>query len=182
MTSDHPPVRPGLPGTFTPTPLSVRPPQPWALPEEPLAGVGSEADPGSAEHAHVAGQDDTERPDNNDAITGRESGSEETSDLWATGAPRDGRAAGEAAGGTETADTTGGTEAPDVMGVVGGVEAAGPPDPVRTVPPPPVTGDQAVDEAMELVADTFGADLDHELAAYEAAHRILQDRLADVEG
>ncbi|MBT0772555.1 hypothetical protein KIH74_26655 [Kineosporia sp. J2-2] len=45
-----------------------------------------------------------------------------------------------------------------------------------------MTGDHAVDEAMELVADTFGAGLDLQLQAYESAHRTLQDRLADVEG
>ena len=49
------------------------------------------------------------------------------------------------------------------------------------VPQSPVTGDQAVDEAMELVADMFGAELDQQLEAYEAAHQTLQDRLADVE-
>lgn len=50
-----------------------------------------------------------------------------------------------------------------------------------TAPEPPVTGDRAVDEAMELVSDAFGADLDFQLEAYESAHRTLQDRLADVE-
>ncbi len=50
-----------------------------------------------------------------------------------------------------------------------------------SAPKPPVTGDQAVDEAMELVSDAFGAGLDFQLEAYEAAHQTLQDRLADVE-
>ncbi len=44
-----------------------------------------------------------------------------------------------------------------------------------------MTGDQAVDEAMELISDTFGAELDYQLEAYESAHQTLQDRLADVE-
>jgi hypothetical protein len=48
-------------------------------------------------------------------------------------------------------------------------------------PKPPVTGDRAVDEAMELVSDAAGADLDFQLEAYESAHQTLQDRLADVE-
>lgn len=50
-----------------------------------------------------------------------------------------------------------------------------------SAPKPPVTGDRAVDEAMELVSDAFGADLDFQLEAYESAHQTLQDRLADVE-
>ncbi|GAB3266864.1 hypothetical protein GCM10027456_51280 [Kineosporia babensis] len=38
-----------------------------------------------------------------------------------------------------------------------------------------------MDEAMELVSDAFGGDLDFQLEAYESAHQTLQDRLADVE-
>ncbi len=55
------------------------------------------------------------------------------------------------------------------------------PSSISAVPRPPVTGDRAVDEAMELVSDAFGAELDFQLEAYEAAHQTLQDRLADVE-
>jgi hypothetical protein len=48
--------------------------------------------------------------------------------------------------------------------------------------PPPATGDEAVDEATAEVAASFGETLEVRLAAYERAHRTLQDRLADVEG
>ena len=48
--------------------------------------------------------------------------------------------------------------------------------------PPPVTGDATVDEATAEVAATSGEALESRLAAYERAHRTLQDRLADVEG
>ncbi|GLY19857.1 hypothetical protein LWF15_28240 [Kineosporia rhizophila] len=60
-------------------------------------------------------------------------------------------------------------------------EPAAVPEPPAAAPKPPVTGDQAVDEAMELVSDASGADLDFQLEAYESAHQTLQDRLADVE-
>jgi hypothetical protein len=60
-------------------------------------------------------------------------------------------------------------------------ESGGSPSSFITVAKPPVTGDRAVDEAMELISDTFGAELDQQLEAYEAAHQTLQDRLADVE-
>jgi hypothetical protein len=49
-------------------------------------------------------------------------------------------------------------------------------------PAPPATGDPAVDEATADVAATAGETLETRLAAYERAHRTLQDRLADVEG
>jgi hypothetical protein len=52
----------------------------------------------------------------------------------------------------------------------------------RDEPPPPVTGDDAVDAATAEVGDTAGDPLEARLAAYERAHRTLQDRLADVEG
>jgi len=76
-------------------------------------------------------------------------------------------------------------------GDVADAEAAPPPFPevitgrgeegARRAPKPPVTGDQAVDEALDLIADTFGAELDLQLEVYESAHQTLQDRLADVE-
>ena len=47
---------------------------------------------------------------------------------------------------------------------------------------PPATGDPSVDQATAEVAATFGEPLETRLAAYERAHRALQDRLADVEG
>jgi hypothetical protein len=47
-------------------------------------------------------------------------------------------------------------------------------------PPTPQTGDRLVDEAMEAVTAAFAEPLDVQLVAYEAAHRALADRLADV--
>ncbi len=59
-------------------------------------------------------------------------------------------------------------------------EAPGPTGP--EVPPAPTTGDPAVDSALErLVAAAVGTPED-QVAAFDAAHRTLQDRLADVEG
>ena len=57
-----------------------------------------------------------------------------------------------------------------------------PPAGPREEPAPPVTGDDAVDAATAEVADTAADPLETRLAAYERAHRTLQDRLADVEG
>ena len=51
-----------------------------------------------------------------------------------------------------------------------------------TEDPPPHTGDPSVDDATAEVAATSGEPLETRLAAYERAHRTLQDRLADVEG
>ena len=50
------------------------------------------------------------------------------------------------------------------------------------IPDPPQTGDLEVDAALAALADSIGGSLEEQLAAYEAAHRTLQDRLADVEG
>jgi hypothetical protein len=47
---------------------------------------------------------------------------------------------------------------------------------------PPCTGDDAVDAAMQRLAGISGRPLDDQLAEYDAVHRTLQDRLADVEG
>jgi|SRR4051812_15904644 hypothetical protein len=52
----------------------------------------------------------------------------------------------------------------------------------RDEPAPPETGDQVVDGATAEVAATGSDPLETRLAAYERAHRTLQDRLADVEG
>lgn len=49
------------------------------------------------------------------------------------------------------------------------------------VPEPPVTGDPAVDGAIGRVTEAAGQPLDVQVLAYDAAHRALQDRLADVE-
>jgi hypothetical protein len=51
------------------------------------------------------------------------------------------------------------------------------------LPDPPQTGDPDVDMAIAAVAQAVvGGSLEEQLVAYDAAHRTLQDRLADVEG
>jgi len=50
------------------------------------------------------------------------------------------------------------------------------------VPEVPLTGDAGVDEAVVRLAEAARGPLDGQVAAYDAAHRALQDRLADVEG
>jgi hypothetical protein len=49
------------------------------------------------------------------------------------------------------------------------------------VPEPPVTGDPIVDEAAQRVGAAVQEPLDTQVAVYDAVHRALQDRLADVE-
>jgi metal-dependent amidase/aminoacylase/carboxypeptidase family protein len=49
-------------------------------------------------------------------------------------------------------------------------------------PEAPHTGDDAVDAAVQLLAGVCDRPLDDQLAVYDAVHRTLQDRLADVEG
>jgi hypothetical protein len=49
-------------------------------------------------------------------------------------------------------------------------------------PDPPLTGDPEIDEAINALARVVGGSLEDRLTAFEAAHRTLQDRLADVEG
>lgn len=49
------------------------------------------------------------------------------------------------------------------------------------VPEPPVTGDPIVDEAARRVGAAVQEPLDTQVAVYDAVHRALQDRLADVE-
>ena len=49
-------------------------------------------------------------------------------------------------------------------------------------PEPPLTGDAAVDEATAAVARAVTEPLEDQVRVIEAAHRVLQDRLADVEG
>ncbi|GLY32387.1 hypothetical protein [Kineosporia sp. NBRC 101731] len=132
MTSEYPPVRTGLPGSFGATPLSIRPPQPWDLPAEPEEPEEQLEDEEPLEDDPTG---DDSRFTSGGAITGR----------------------------SETA-----ADAPATSSSI-------------SAPRPPVTGDRAVDEAMELVSDSFGADLDFQLQAYESAHQTLQDRLADVE-
>jgi hypothetical protein len=49
-------------------------------------------------------------------------------------------------------------------------------------PDPPETGDAAVDESTAAVARAVAEPLEDQVRVIEAAHRVLQDRLADVEG
>jgi hypothetical protein len=53
--------------------------------------------------------------------------------------------------------------------------------PPHDVPEPPQTGDQAVDEAVLRLAAAAHEPLETQVTAFDAAHRALQDRLADVE-
>ncbi len=55
-------------------------------------------------------------------------------------------------------------------------------EPVFDIPDPPQTGDADVDQAISALAQAIGGPLEEQLTVYEAAHRTLQDRLADVEG
>jgi hypothetical protein len=50
------------------------------------------------------------------------------------------------------------------------------------LPQPPHTGDELVDAAVERLSRAATAPLEDQLAVYDAVHRTLQDRLADVEG
>jgi hypothetical protein len=52
----------------------------------------------------------------------------------------------------------------------------------RDIPEPPDSGDAAVDELTAAAAAAVSDTLEEQVAAYERAHRTLQDRLADVEG
>lgn len=61
-----------------------------------------------------------------------------------------------------------------------GDEVADEPEPID-VPEPPVTGDAVVDEAVRLVAKAVLHPLEDQVPVYDAVHRGLQDRLADVE-
>jgi hypothetical protein len=55
-------------------------------------------------------------------------------------------------------------------------------DPGVALPDPPHTGDAAVDAAVERLSRVATEPLEEQLAVYDAVHRTLQDRLADVEG
>lgn len=50
------------------------------------------------------------------------------------------------------------------------------------VPEAPRTGDPGVDAAAAALREAVAGPLDGQVAAYDSAHRALQDRLADVEG
>jgi hypothetical protein len=77
---------------------------------------------------------------------------------------------------TEIVDGSDGPSAPDWGELPEGVD-----DEPFDVPPPPVTGDPVVDDAVARVAEAAGQPLDHQVGVYDAVHRALQDRLADVE-
>jgi hypothetical protein len=53
---------------------------------------------------------------------------------------------------------------------------------VTVTPDPPITGDEAVDKVVAEVAQALHRPLEEQVAVIDAAHRTLQDRLADVEG
>jgi len=52
----------------------------------------------------------------------------------------------------------------------------------RDVPAPPVSGDDVLDGALTELAAAATAALEDQVHAFDAVHRVLQDRLADVEG
>lgn len=64
----------------------------------------------------------------------------------------------------------------------GGTPRPEPAHPHVEQPEIPHTGDDAVDAAVQSLADVSGRPLEDQLAVYDAVHRTLQDRLADVEG
>ena len=49
-------------------------------------------------------------------------------------------------------------------------------------PAPPPTGDEAVDAALAELTDAATAPVAEQVEAYVGAHRIMQDRLADLDG
>lgn len=51
-----------------------------------------------------------------------------------------------------------------------------------TLPEPPETGDPAVDAVVLALAATVEEPLQVQVEAFDRAHRMLQDRLSDVEG
>ena len=50
------------------------------------------------------------------------------------------------------------------------------------VDPPPATGDPGVDDALGRLPQAVALPLEQQLPVFDAVHRTLQDRLADVEG
>lgn len=56
------------------------------------------------------------------------------------------------------------------------------PDETRDVPEPPVTGDEAVDEAMARLAEAQPGSFAERIEAGEHAHRSLQSRLGGLGG
>ncbi len=84
-------------------------------------------------------------------------------------------------------DDLGFGEPSEVEGSAGeGVTAPGPeetrPDETREVPSPPVTGDEAVDEAMARLSESQHGSFAERIEAGEHAHRSLQSRLGGLGG
>lgn len=71
-------------------------------------------------------------------------------------------------------------EESQVVGEV--IDDAAAPEDLTDVPEAPRTGDAGVDEAVARLRESVAGPLDGQVAAYDAVHRALQDRLADVEG
>jgi hypothetical protein len=83
--------------------------------------------------------------------------------------------------------TDGGSEQPeqrvsDVVGDLADQEGLPQGGPAEITPDAPLTGDAAVDEATAAVARAVTEPLEDQVTVIEAAHRVLTDRLADVEG
>ncbi|GIG40962.1 hypothetical protein [Cellulomonas phragmiteti] len=71
---------------------------------------------------------------------------------------------------------------PAPVGGAARATAYGTAGPQATVDDAPVTGDDAVDEALRRLSDLAGQDLRQQVAVFEDVHGALQDRLADSEG
>jgi hypothetical protein len=79
-------------------------------------------------------------------------------------------------------DDLGSGEPAEVEGSAGESGTAPGPDEAREVPAPPVTGDEAVDEAMALLAESQLGSFAERIEAGEHAHRSLQSRLGGLGG
>jgi hypothetical protein len=64
----------------------------------------------------------------------------------------------------------------------GGLQPIGAAGELPDLPAAPQTGDDLVDAAVQRLSEVAAQPLEDQLAVYEAVHRTLQDRLADVEG
>ena len=76
----------------------------------------------------------------------------------------------------------GGSTADAGEGITAPVPAKAGPDETRDVPEPPVTGDEAVDEAMARLAEAQPRSFAERIEAAEHAHRSLQSRLGGLGG
>jgi hypothetical protein len=61
-------------------------------------------------------------------------------------------------------------------------DPAEPGDPAEPAAAVPHTGDLAVDEALTRLAEATDLPLEEQVGVFDAVHRTLQDRLADVDG